>query len=722
VSGAGPGRQVTSPEVSIHADGSRTAWYGSPVGSGHVQRHWKTQVPSRAWWLLVLLAASACEPPVARSGTGVQCDLNSECEEPLVCRLARCRRQCATLRDCPLGARCVRDEQGLGACLLESEARCQLRSDCPAPLVCASGECVNECRDKRDCPPGAQCSEHDTCVQLEGTRCAFDSQCTDGLVCGPEGRCRWACLGDRDCRLGEGCSEHACVPITPSAVDAGPEADGGGDAAAAASDAGLDASAADGGMDAASDAAASSDASAPDAGSHPDAGASGDAGEADGGAGDPAPLECDGSCAAVPSGTVACVDGFCVVTGCDEGFLDCDGLAQNGCEANPETHRLHCGGCGMACATGEVCLEGACVIARAEQIAVGLQHACVLWSTGRITCWGHGGSGRLGDHGTSSRPVPVMVRGVSDAVRITAGSTHGCALRSDGSVVCWGSDANGQLGDGTVVAPIAEQPVTVTDLIDAVDVSAAATHTCAVREGGTVVCWGANTDGQLGIGSTSTAVRHAPVELALSGVLRVGARPRGGCAIGAAGELWCWGSNADGQLGTGATGTPELSPLPVTLPAGAVVRDLPDPLAEEFVVARTADGGVLCWGRNTPGHLCGLNDPASRVLDPQEHPFLSGVAVVATRCAARDDESLWCWAQNQWGQAGLGTTESPLDLPERADITGARAIATRASFGCALRGEEAEVRCAGSGASGQLGDGILVSHGVTRFSPVVGLP
>ena len=68
-----------------------------------------------------LLAVACTADPLE---LGAVCDLNSDCNAPLVCRLGKCRNECASARDCPLGTQCRLDEQGLGACLVEPDLAC----------------------------------------------------------------------------------------------------------------------------------------------------------------------------------------------------------------------------------------------------------------------------------------------------------------------------------------------------------------------------------------------------------------------------------------------------------------------------------------------------------------------------------------------------------------------------------------------------------------------
>ena len=116
--------------------------------------------------------------------------------------------------------------------------------------------------------------------------------------------------------------------------------------------------------------------------------------------------------------------------------------------------------------------------------------------------------------------------------RIAAGVTgnHVCAVKEDGTVRCWGSNSSGQLGNGTGGSgQFSASPVTVSDLTDAVAVAAGAAHSCALRATGSVVCWGSNDRGRLGDGTTTTPrLTPVPVVNPNGSTLRRRGRDRGG--------------------------------------------------------------------------------------------------------------------------------------------------------------------------------------------------
>src|SRR5438034_445795 len=159
----------------------------------------------------------------------------------------------------------------------------------------------------------------------------------------------------------------------------------------------------------------------------------------------------------------------------------------------------------------------------------------------------------------SVAPTPITVTGVSPA--IGAGFLHTCGLASTGAASCWGDNSKGQVGSDPIGSLILI-PVAVSGGRTFSALAAGWTHNCGLTSAGAAYCWGDNSTGQLGNGSTS----NSSTPVAVSGGLSFSALALGGhlsCGLTSAGAAYCWGYNAYGELGNGST-TNTLTPVAVS--------------------------------------------------------------------------------------------------------------------------------------------------------------
>jgi alpha-tubulin suppressor-like RCC1 family protein/tRNA A-37 threonylcarbamoyl transferase component Bud32 len=195
-------------------------------------------------------------------------------------------------------------------------------------------------------------------------------------------------------------------------------------------------------------------------------------------------------------------------------------------------------------------------------LATGWNHTCALTLQGAAYCWGNNTNGQLGDGTRTERHTPVRLPTNERFVSIAAGSGHTCAVSTEGDVFCWGRNAGGQLGIGGTFDRLMPSKVAA-DRADFVSVTAGGVHTCARTRSGQVYCWGRNTYGQLGDGTTTDA--PTPVHVGGStSFIAVAASGAHTCAVGTTGESFCWGYNVAGQLGDG-TRTHQPRPVRVTV-------------------------------------------------------------------------------------------------------------------------------------------------------------
>ncbi|ACO69011.1 regulator of chromosome condensation, RCC1 [Micromonas commoda] len=236
-------------------------------------------------------------------------------------------------------------------------------------------------------------------------------------------------------------------------------------------------------------------------------------------------------------------------------------------------------------------------VRNATSIAGGNDHTCALLVAGAVACWGSNGSGQIGDGTTTQRLSPVQVSGIWSATSISLGDYHSCALLLSGKVMCWGLNGGGQLGDGTVNSR--DVPVEVLGISTATNIGLGGYHSCAVLIGGKVMCWGLNDNGQLGEGQladgSTSDDRLIPVEVygittATTITQRLGKSHS--CAVLTEYKVMCWGSNSEGQLGDNSTsdGTPRYIPVEVD---GLLTAADDEPKSERFE-------DVLLWAIVVP--------------------------------------------------------------------------------------------------------------------------
>jgi alpha-tubulin suppressor-like RCC1 family protein len=363
------------------------------------------------------------------------------------------------------------------------------------------------------------------------------------------------------------------------------------------------------------------------------------------------------------------------------------------------------------------------------QIATGSGSTCAVASTGAAYCWGQGVNGELGNGSATSSNVPVAVT-TSGALagktltQVSLGTNFACALDSSGAAYCWGLNTSGQLGNPATAAHF----LVPTAVTSQAAVSAGYLHSCTISSG-KAYCWGDNSDGELGNGSTASS--SVPVAVSTSGVLsgvtltQVSAGFFFTCALSTTGAVYCWGFNADGELGNNSTTN---SSVPVAVSTAGVLSGV-------TVTQITADSGfnacalgaagaAYCWGKNSDGQLGNNTLTSSSVpVAVSTAGVLAGKTLTQITagndltCALDSAGLAYCWGDNTRGQLGNNSTTTPSPVPVAVTTTGALSgvtltqVSAGNAFACAL-GSTGVAYCWGYNASGQLGNSSTVSSGV----------
>ncbi len=269
-----------------------------------------------------------------------------------------------------------------------------------------------------------------------------------------------------------------------------------------------------------------------------------------------------------------------------------------------------------------------------------------------------------GKSGSASVGV-VVIRPQS----LSAGSSHTCAIATDGDTYCWGHNSAGQLGTGSTSS--SNVPVRVAGGLKFVAVSAGVFSTYALADNGQLYCWGrcdktgTNVPPLLTPQPWPTA---RPAEVVEAGSAGTAEGPD--CVLRVGETAWCWGGNLHGQLGTGVRGQ-----VFVVYPEGPVAgnhafADIASGTGEHVCAITTAGVGY-CWGGGVSGErgaLGGGPGAAKESLAPQavlgNHVFKDIAVGSGHTCALTTAGQAYCWGDNRLGQLGATTTTEGCPWPK----------------------------------------------------------
>lgn len=377
-------------------------------------------------------------------------------------------------------------------------------------------------------------------------------------------------------------------------------------------------------------------------------------------------------------------------------------------------------------------------------IAAGSKHTCGIGTDSLAYCWGSDNIGRtVADScpsGLVCHAIPGPVAGGHKFVALTAGQSWfglDCGLTASDGAYCWG-----EVGGTDVITWSSDVPMAYAPTIQFLALSSGGRHTCGMDLQRHIWCWGENFWSQLGVGVDNDSIELSEDPQLVGGgaiFTSLAAGARHACAGNEAGQLLCWGDNTDGQLGSG---------LPVEdLRCGLFTGDRceANPRGVHGGYAFTAlsagwdhtcgvtAGTLVCWGANGAGQLgattsqytCPVrgagNQPCApypvHVGFPLPSSDLQVTAVAAGgahTCALTADGTAYCWGSNEHGQLGIGTAgDRGAPTLVAAEGIAFRALTAAYDHTCGIA-TNGDAYCWGNNSDGQLGDGTTID----RSAPV----
>jgi alpha-tubulin suppressor-like RCC1 family protein len=346
---------------------------------------------------------------------------------------------------------------------------------------------------------------------------------------------------------------------------------------------------------------------------------------------------------------------------------------------------------------------------------------CVLGHDGSVSCSGANDIAQLGG-GSFGGPASTFARAtdangpIADATAVCSGRDHSCAVRAGGTVWCWGAGGSGQLGN----TQYSDSAVAVQVVLDSgeplagiSELACGHSHSCALASDQTVWCWGDNNNGQIG-DNTGVGRATALQVPGLSGVAALASGARFVCTLDTSSQVRCWGDNGAGEIGDGTSNT---AYQPSALALANVTAIATGPF---HTCALLADSTMQCWGANTRRWLgTGTSRNVSQlsplpVLETDGvTPYSGAIAIAAgaVTCALRANGHVDCWSDDVHGQSGNGGTALPRPvLDGNHDLTGVDKLTAHYAHVCAHR-TDGSIMCWGRNTEGEYGDGTTRNHG-----------
>lgn len=376
-----------------------------------------------------------------------------------------------------------------------------------------------------------------------------------------------------------------------------------------------------------------------------------------------------------------------------------------------------------------VSTDSSFAISNAKEISTGQLHACAITKDGKIYCWGNNDSGQLGNGSgkISSTPTIVNMSGALSGKTIKdveLNMNSSCAIASNDLAYCWGYGANGQLGNGAGSGSSSPVQVSMPGALASETIKSITlgwTHGCAIATDDAVYCWGDNSEGQLGNGSTTQSLVPTPVTTtgALSGLgaKAVTAGRNFTCIIASNDRPYCWGAGASGQLGNSAS-VQSTTPVAVTS-SGVLNGKVLTTISSGWLntCAASSDGKVFCWGYGGSGQLgnnsTGSSNTPVAIFDSG---VLAGKTVRSVSagtynvCATTNDNQAFCWGANTYGSLSQELNMLNSSVPVKVHSSGSLSRLTvkqtsgGTHYNCLLASDD-NVYCWGSNSSNQLGNG-----------------
>jgi len=321
----------------------------------------------------------------------------------------------------------------------------------------------------------------------------------------------------------------------------------------------------------------------------------------------------------------------------------------------------------------------------------------------------------LGDNSQTDKPQSLQI-GTDLWLQIDAGINHTCGVKSDQTLWCWGGNDRGELGLGPMPPPDVFAPQQVSIDANWLHVSGGDNFTCGLKIDGTIHCWGHGANGRLAQDAADTTDKSTPIPIVATQVwqsLSVGYDHA--CALADDNTMWCWGQDAKGETGQNDFGINLYLPAQVGSNSDWLIvkggENITCGIKTDIDVDSNPTDQLYCWGTSENSQLGngGLNSEASSpgLVAGDATNWRSVSTHSLHSCGVKHDNTMWCWGENFHGTIGNGF-DSPTgrEEPDPVQIGNADWLTVGVGFDhtCAIK-QDNTMWCWGENNKGQLGNG-----------------
>lgn len=357
-----------------------------------------------------------------------------------------------------------------------------------------------------------------------------------------------------------------------------------------------------------------------------------------------------------------------------------------------------------------------------KQVSAGYESTCAVIGNGKVKCWGDYRDLKYGydkkwkfrDHERISASSPKSTLPIKHAVSVGAGAGNFCAILQGGTAKCWGAESP-TLGYGDGRNKYLSEELPPLPIKDVSEISMGRKDTCAVYEGGKLRCWGAHIN-------ESGTVLDAGSDLAkinLEGVKQISGTYASRCALTKDGNALCWGGNIWGQLGIGID--PHKDEQPRRMPQKLELDNVENISAGHYNTCAILQGGSLrCWGSESLASrkLSGKDD----VYDATSENAVVSLADASqvqvndnNICVVTKSRELVCWGDGKYLAHGNGHKESTnRKYLTKLSLKNVESISGGYAHTCAIL-KGGRLKCWGDNRQNQLGIELKDLYYATEF-------